>query len=473
MKKSKFKQLTKGLSGILLLSTLLISIISSSLSPTTNAEYAEGFSWDSDALPTHMRDLRWAYSIIECMHLELDESKNTAVPFGNYRMLSESEVDSFSFLSDSTKKLNVGFDIEKDDGIVSCREAASSGKKSIENLFGNTVDFIKIFYNFNTDSSAGPTNTYIKKELGNIGNYRSKSVFNTTDLRNAQFAAAAAQCIKEGTTFMPGKTNSSVIVVSKAIAPDRNLSCGTLIQKFRSDIEPWLQTFSGILDNPDEISLGVLRNNPQLLYDAISVKAQGDEFRTTAYDKLVVLFTSSPDQYLNCLVESDIVDSGSTLPPGWVADYLVGNTTDLDGDPDSDVKEESFKTCLERDYGAFYTDIIDQLNDDLDGIDASPNIPSAPAADTDTDRCLEGDSLLGWIVCPIVEKIQSTLGVLEDYINDMLKFDLAEAGGAGGTAGGTTQDEIRDSWNIFRSLASILIVIGFLTALTIKAIKGE
>jgi hypothetical protein len=143
---------------------------------------------------------------------------------------------------------------------------------------------------------------------------------------------------------------------------------------------------------------------------------------------------------------------------------------------DNEVKEELLTTCIKDGYGGFVTNILDELNEKLAETDASPvanSSASSSTADSDTDKCLEGDSILGWVVCPIIEKIQSTLGVLEGYIGSMLKFDLANVQGEGGTGGDKSQKEIRESWNIFRSLASILIIIGFLTALTVKAVRGE
>ena len=74
--------------------------------------------------------------------------------------------------------------------------------------------------------------------------------------------------------------------------------------------------------------------------------------------------------------------------------------------------------------------------------------------------------------------IQSALEKIENNVQELLKFDLANAQGKGkkgGTdkTGAETLVEIRDSWNTFRALASILIIVGFLTALTVKAVKGE
>ena len=156
------------------------------------------------------------------------------------------------------------------------------------------------------------------------------------------------------------------------------------------------------------------------------------------------------------------------------ADLLAGVISDIDGNPDQTTVEDSLTDCIKEKYGAFVTNILDDLDDTIEGNEPIDNASSdSPTAKDDTDKCLEGDSILGWVVCPIIEKIQSTLGVLEGYIGSMLKFDLANVQGEGGTGGDKSQKEIRESWNIFRSLASILIIIGFLTALTVKAVRGE
>lgn len=58
---------------------------------------------------------------------------------------------------------------------------------------------------------------------------------------------------------------------------------------------------------------------------------------------------------------------------------------------------------------------------------------------------------------------------IKDTLQDMLKFSIEDSGS--GTAANV--NELKSSWNIFRGLASILIIIFFLTALLVKSIKGE
>ena len=161
------------------------------------------------------------------------------------------------------------------------------------------------------------------------------------------------------------------------------------------------------------------------------------------------------------------------------ADLLAGVISDIDGNPDQTTVEDSLTDCIKEKYGAFVTNILDDLDDTIEGNEPIDDASSdSPTAKDDTDKCLEGDSFLGWLVCPMLGAIQSALEKIENNVQELLKFDLANAQGKGkkgGTdkTGAETLVEIRDSWNTFRALASILIIVGFLTALTVKAVKGE
>ncbi len=500
MLKTKTNKLFKR--SFSMLFTLLFLIYAVLIGSTDiSAEDAPPFNARNPAHPSQLTDIRWTETLVECLHKTLINKPPSTVALLDrpqwyrengvtFRQLSKSEVESFSFFDTDTVK--VGYDIEPADGIVSCREAASLGKDSVENLFGSTADFIKVFYNYSENgTSTTPAQTYSKKTDPSFYDYLENNVFNSNEYRWAQLAIAGAKCIKDrtSTTLSPYDPGPATVIVSSHLQNDNEYTCSTLINLYNTEgIASWLDSFSNTLEGQAEISQGVLRNNPHFLYQAISVKAQSDGFRQEAAEKLKEVFQVTPGPLEACwdsaLLNQSSIIFGTGVPSKATraAEYLTGIISDLDNDSSSTIKEESFVTCIKDSYGGFVTNILDELNEKLAEIDASPVASSSTSsADSDTDKCLEGDSVLGWIVCPIIEKIQGTLGALESYIKSMLKFDLADAGGQGSTStsstvatgGVDTQKEIHASWNIFRSLASILILIGFLTALTVKAIRGE
>jgi hypothetical protein len=100
----------------------------------------------------------------------------------------------------------------------------------------------------------------------------------------------------------------------------------------RSEAELWLTGFNGVLENQDTITLGVLRNNPHFLYQAISVKAQTLELKIAATDDLLAVFTATPGILDNCLATAGI-DRSTILPVHYtVATLLTGDITDIDND---------------------------------------------------------------------------------------------------------------------------------------------
>jgi hypothetical protein len=72
---------------------------------------------------------------------------------------------------------------------------------------------------------------------------------------------------------------------------------------------------------------------------------------------------------------------------------------------------------------------------------------------------------LGAIVAQVEElekaaaAVRARLGVIED----LLTFNLKDNGG----------DGLHNAWNIFRQLATLLIISGFLLALLVKGVRGE
>lgn len=497
MRKSRLKKLTNKFSAVLLLVVLLVSLVASALSPTVDAADPD-FNWDAEPKPTQLKDLRLVYSALDCL------SEDLKAPDGDssrpYKPLSKTDVESFSFFSD--RKINVGFDIAKDYGQLTCKRVGEKAEASIEKLFGSKKKFLENFYEYKKDSpGAGqPGDTYYPKAGKYLDDYMEKASFNNQGiLGKLQMAYAFSRCFDEASSgfkdtdnILPAQGNvkykpvgisnlddasdedlaaalSKKIPLSKTLG--NSLPCQTIYDIF--DYQGFVGDYVNVLEGSGKsLTTGVLRNTSDALFDAISVKAQKAEFQTAALNKITDLFAATPDVLSTCWTSAGFTGS----PAGShraVAKYLTGMVDSVDGDAES-TKEESLKNCLKTGYGAFLTDVLDELADNLAGIDATTNAAAASStADTDSDKCLEGDSILGWVVCPIIEKIQSTLGVLEGYIGSMLKFDLANVQGEGGTGGDKSQKEIRESWNIFRSLASILIIIGFLTALTVKAIRGE
>ena len=476
MQKIKLKQFNRKTIAAFLFSAFLITIITSVVGPTTAYAAEPEFRWQQEADPRLLEDVRYLYSLLDC--LSVSSNILTGDP-AFYSTLSGAQVDSFDIFSEPNKKINVGYDLSTSTGQLTCKQIGDEYQNRFEELagsIGSNRDFIKFFYTELSNGTFKPKNGVSPEFANALGN----QVFQSPDLRKAQIAVNSAQCLESVALSGPyeyrdGKTATTPIAVSRSLQADRSFNCETLASLRRSEAELWLTGFNGVLENQDTITLGVLRNNPHFLYQAISVKAQTLELKIAATDDLLAVFTATPGILDNCLTTAGI-DRSTILPVHYtVATLLTGDITDIDNDG-NEVKEELLTTCIKDGYGGFVTNILDELNEKLAETDASPvanSSASSSTADSDTDKCLEGDSILGWVVCPIIEKIQSTLGVLEGYIGSMLKFDLANVQGEGGTGGDKSQKEIRESWNIFRSLASILIIIGFLTALTVKAIRGE
>ncbi len=119
------------------------------------------------------------------------------------------------------------------------------------------------------------------------------------------------------------------------------------------------------------------------------------------------------------------------------------------------------KGCLESKFGAQMTEIVEREATD-------PTLPSDLEPDgggsSEDDDCLQNsDAFIAWFACPAINLVDSFLEKIEDLIKNLLKFDLDQQ---------NENDGLKDAWNIFRSLATVLIMAGFLLALVVKGVKG-
>ena len=474
MKKNKLKRFNKSLSGIFLLATLVAPLISSTFPPSVSADVppllaAGGFNPDAEVKPTQVEDVLLLEALVKC---NVGAGSTPA-------QLSQSQVDSLNIFSDPTAIVSVGPALDNGpdgDEQFSCREVAAKAAPAIKNLFGSNKAYVENFYIYEeTSPGAGqPGRTYYARTdppQTMFQLYRDKPVFSSYLLENIDLAFYFAKCYDEdGTTgdykLLDSATPDTLVMNGGSAATQ--LTCQQVFDSFN---------FSNFGDEYGGFTTGRLRNSPSTLFDAIKNKALNEEARADAAQKLLNIFTITPGPLGECWANAGLtfrMDQGQDA-----ADLLAGVISDIDGNPDQTTVEDSLTDCIKEKYGAFVTNILDDLDDTIEGNEPIDDASSdSPTAKDDTDKCLEGDSILGWVVCPMLGAIQSALEKIENNVQELLKFDLANAQGKGkkgGTdkTGAETLVEIRDSWNTFRALASILIIVGFLTALTVKAVKGE
>lgn len=158
----------------------------------------------------------------------------------------------------------------------------------------------------------------------------------------------------------------------------------------------------------------------------------------------------------------------TSLNASQVASWLAFNDADhpfpVQPAPDSTTLS-NFKACL-----LGFTPDIKTILEDLGTI--SDNVDDATEAQEEAndaskeDDCLsKADAFLAWFACPIINLVDSFLEKIQDIIQRLLAFDLDKQATHDGT--------LRDAWNIFRSLATVLIMAGFLLALVVKGVRGE
>ncbi len=184
---------------------------------------------------------------------------------------------------------------------------------------------------------------------------------------------------------------------------------------------------------------------------------------------LIPLFVSDTAKFQGCIFGTPLatfpLGDAISVVAGWLASGGTGEIT-YSGPYGSQITipataSTNVKTCLDGAFGESLQEIL-ELEPETP---ADPNVEDQSSdSDSPSDDCLsKADQFIAWFACPIINIIDSVLEKIEDIIKGMLKFDLNKQNKDGG---------IKEAWNIFRGLASVLIMGGFLLALVIKGVKG-
>lgn len=179
-------------------------------------------------------------------------------------------------------------------------------------------------------------------------------------------------------------------------------------------------------------------------------------------NKFVLCRATLPDAY-------DTFDTAALMKS--VAQWIINPETHplptvanrnatLDVKPTAE-EEAAFTDCLNSQYG----DALEKAANKK--INAPQTASESDESSEEADACLSSDDFLGWFACPLINMVVDVTKKIEKVITDSLKFDLATIG-----TNEDVESAMKETWNIFRSIATILLVIGFLIALLVKAIKG-
>ncbi len=240
------------------------------------------------------------------------------------------------------------------------------------------------------------------------------------------------------------------------------------------------------------------RNNPGALLDGLRdkgtelIRSQEAGFKSTRNYRVYSLF-------LQCYSDKGDASSGVLPEPGWVPTSYNGkywaknsdnikrlagiwypNETKADDSIDKQfpvgfriVNDDARMSCATAQRITFDEDLAN-----AEGVKEDPPAPPSstggggttppPAAASDADICLsDGDNFISWAACPVVGFVDSLLEwVQENLIESQLKFDLEQTNTASGNG-------MKTAWGVFRTIASLVIIIGFLIALLVKAVRGE
>lgn len=198
-----------------------------------------------------------------------------------------------------------------------------------------------------------------------------------------------------------------------------------------------------------------------------------EQARERAKSTIKPYLTSNPNIILACAAANGL--STSALSVDVIADYLVSGTVGtsimsiLSTSDESKIK--AFGECI-TDNIAEVKSAIEDLNEELGTIE--DNVDDATVAqDSDnpkSDDCLaNAPEFIGWFACGVIDLIDKFLEQIEDIIKRLLKFSITEPTNEGGV---NQNDTLKIAWNVFRSISTVIVMIGFLLALVVKGVKG-
>lgn len=455
---------------------------------TVSSGQADASTPTNSPIPAQYLTARWVNAIARCT-LATDDGGSPALK----ESLDSSEyarMDIFRTGEGNKGRLTVGHDLEYsggvsgDDGVVACEELVVPGKSRISEAFGSTSDFIDLFY----DKVGSQYNRKDETERIKASEKLLASLFvgaaDTGDIEKIRYSIAFAECFKESTDgtsdisglskdykYVNGKDDGSNIPVG--IGDIEKVTCSRLASRAQSGN---LDLITFMSEN--NVTTSILRNNPQNLYANIRASNLSEVVDSAVRGPMLSLLNSNPDIIKFCTAAASLPVIGTDSIAEWLISGEIKDNLVYTGAGSSTIEATSeqantLKTCLLSDpaFGTSLKSMLSQLGIATEGIadDLTNNTgtSSSSSSASEADACLSSDDFLGWFVCPVIDKIISFTEVLQGTIETALKFKVDEIGTS--TEGAQS---IKDSWNIFRSLGTILLIIGFLIALLVKAIKG-
>lgn len=481
------KKATKLFKGFFLVGLLTFSNIASQTKETSAAAI------DNDPNPALYLTARWVDAVVTCTRA-ISPSGEPALK-ETLRLDEYNRMDIFVSGSGNNGRIITGHDLEYsgglsgDDGVASCEEIVLPGIAPVAEIFGSTSALVDLFY---TKSGA----TYQRKdEAGRKAASDALlakafvSANNRGDIRKARLSVAFSECFKEsadGSSDIAGLSKDFVYINNRDSGSEiavglgdinsssEKLTCSTLANLAKESEEDLI---SFMEDN--NVTTGVLRNNPQNLYANIRASSLSDTVVSSIRTGVLTALRANPDKVSFCLAAASLP---TTIGTESIAEWLVtGNYEDNliyagagRGIPATAQQAESLKACLldEQALGNQLAPLLASLNSSLEVINEElvNNTGSSSESTTEDDVCLsEGDNFISWAACPLINLLNDAFDKIKVTLQDMLKFSIEDSGP--GTAGSV--NELENAWNVFRGIASILIIIFFLTALLVKSIKGE
>ncbi len=483
--------------------TLLAVILVAPSIFAANSQASASTILDSEPNPAVYLYARWVDAIVKCAGDVDEDGKSSLKP-----TLGKSEYNSMLIFRDgkgNDGRVVVGHDLEYsggisgDDGVASCNELIIPGMYAINQVFGSTGAFLDNLYTKGTYSddvyilkdSGSLIAPGVKKYVDDLLKTKFISANNTGDIRKSRLAVAFSECFKESSgsdndtpglsanyVYVNGKSSGSSIKVGLGDpgGPSESLDCSTLANLAKPSNEDLIAFMSKY-----NVTTGVLRNNPQNIYANIMSGSLSEQLVSNIRPGIVTALNASSDIVKYCLSSAKLPQ---TISADSLADWLVsGNYKDNltyteAGKSKSATEDEAagLKACLldkGHSLGQFLTATLATLNQGLETIDSARQDSSGSSSESgtvDSDVCLsKGDNFISWLACPVINLIDSFFATLRNTLQEMLKFSIEDSGD--GTA--SNLNELKASWNIFRGIASILIIIFFLTALLVKSIRGE
>lgn len=463
------------------IASLLLAILVIFPSVNTNAL----ISTASPASPGDYLTARWVSVVLEC----LQKGQTAGIGGSTKGTLTSNEADKFEIFVDREggpdSRVDIGHDLEYDDGVsdgddgvASCAEIQKPAKAHIEKAFGSALDFVKLFYDRNPSGSgwklkADPTDQAEEMLSSQFIQSTKKG-----DVRKIRLAVAFSKCFDEASSgtatvdsdtpdltkaynYLDGRGPESTVTVG-TLTGDGVYKCKTLLNLAKEEgLVDFMRTYN--------VRTGTLRNNPQHLYANVAAGQDSEEAISEARTAILEILDANPDIVTVCLTKAGL----SSIPNSSIAEWLMTGDDSLisvytgsaSSRPATESETSTLMSCLmsEDALGNELRPVLEELEGRLAEIEAELEASLEETEDA-SDDCLKNDDFFGWIVCPIINGIDAILETLEDYIQEMLQFKLDdELQGEG----------LRNAWNVFRSLSTVLIMIGFLVALLVKTIKGD